>query len=257
MLFVAFAVNESTKLIDRSVGVTDGNSLKGEIRIASEADVHNTPSVALEYLVEGEINYLLIFLKNSLAVNNLFAGILMEMSCKNAVFINNMITSLYISIDKKEVSALRPLFPALDFVKRRYLGKTAELMIMSVGCESVCNELAIVIVVPLAKINGTILCSDTGGVGNGVTVFIGGMLLDRTDYHTGVTIPIILIITANIIVNVYLRTDIAVFKINETVSAEHTHNTAARNVPRAPKSRDLVGSVYGNINKGKLFVSII
>ena len=48
-----------------------------------------------------------------------------------------------------------------------------------------------------------------------------------------------------------------VVKEHLTVAAEHTHNTAAGYIPRAPKCRNLVGVIYGDIGKGKLHIACV
>ena len=251
-----FAVCDHFKLIDRVCfnSVENGNAVKCVLFAILNGDMLYTPAVACKELVEGEINYLLIFLKNGLTVNGFFACILVEMSCKNTVVINNMITSLYISLDKKEVSCLSPLVTALDLVKRIDNGKTAELMIVSIGCEGVCNKLAVVVIVPFTEVNGTILCVELIGFGNGISVFIGYHILVSTDHHTRVTVPIILIVTANVVVDVYLRRNVAVGHVDVTCTAEHTHKTAACNVPRAPESGDHIGVINGDIGEGNLCI---
>ena len=170
------------------------------------------------------------------------------MAYKNTIILNDMIAFFI----QKEITLSRPYVTTLYFVNRRDLDQAAELMIVSVRCYSICNKFTVIIIVPITKVNCTILSCDSCCIGNSITVRIGCVLFDRTDNHSGISIPIILIVAANVVINVDLRTYITIFKMYKSVSAEHTHNSATSNVPRAPKSRYLIRSINSNIGKCQL-----
>ena len=248
-LLIVGAVCKNIELIDgvSFFSIENGDTIKIKLGVISEADGLYAPAVALNELVEGQVHDLLIFLEDGLAIDNLGACILVEMADKRAFFTYDVVAFTI----QEEVTSLFPSVAGLDFVKRRNLGQAAELVVMRVGCERVCNKLTVIVVIPIAKVNGGIASGNTGGIGNGISVNGDVLATDRTDHHTGITIPVVLIVTANVVVNIDLCTDITVFKVNQSVATEHTHNTTAGNVPRAPQSGDLVGIVNGNIRKGQ------
>ena len=97
------------------------------------------------------------------------------------------------------------------------LGQTAHLIVVSIGSRGIIYNLTIVIIIPSTKVNGTILCSDAIHLGVGVTVHCH-VLANRTDQHTGITVRVVLIVSANVVINVHLRGNVAVFEVNTTVS---------------------------------------
>ena len=135
----------------------------------------------------------------------------------------------------------------LNFGKILDLIKTAELVVMGIRCERVCNDLAIPILVPITHGVGTAFCENTGGISNGISVVCDPVRSDSTDKHTGIAIPIVLIVRTNVVINVDDCRNVAVFHLNTTVTVGIilTKDTSAGNSPGAPKCRDLIALVYG------------
>ena len=112
--------------------------------------------------------------------------------------------------------------------------------------------------------NGTVTENKT--VHLGILATVDNLVLCYgTDHHTRVTVRVVLIVSTNVIVNVDLCADVTVLKADARISRIFrralstsgivgTYDTAASNVPRAPKSRYLVGVVYGDILEGNLLV---
>ena len=124
-------------------------------------------------------------------------------------------------------------------------------MVVSVGCQGVGNQFAIPVIVPVTEVNGTIFCMEFAGFRNGVTRIIGHHIFVGTDHHTCIAVPVILIVTANVVINVNLSGNMTVSHISVTCTSKHTNQAAAGNVPAAPQSRNFVGIVNGNIGKGQ------
>ena len=119
------------------------------------------------------------------------------------------------------------------------LFNSAELVVGCIRAERVLLELAVVIVCPVADVN-----LNAGEVHLLRTALGVGVGADSTDEHTGVTVLIVLIVTAYVVVNVDDSANLTVGHINGSISVYAAENTAAANVPGSPKCRDLVGVVY-------------
>ena len=190
-----------------------------------------TPAIAGKELMERQINCSLVFSIGVIVVTSYY-GI-------SLIRINNAIS---VRICKYELG----------------VRNAAELVIRRVRSKCVLLKLTVIIVVPITKVNGTSVCTDTRHIRNGSTVSIRCIMSDGTDDHTCIAVCVILIVSANVVINVYLRRNVTVFKadgvaccisLTINVSAIHTNETAASNVPRAPKSTYLVGIINGDVLK--------
>ena len=160
--------------------------------------------------------------------------------------------------DKSKVTFLSPVFVCvLNLGKIVDIGQTTELIIVSIGCAGVLNQLAVPVFVPATVGVGTILCDDTRGICNGVAT-LSFVSSDSTDKHTRITVPVILIVCANVIVYVNNCGNVAIFKLNAAfaIGIILTENTAAGNVVSTPQSGDLVSLVNGNISENNRVVVI-
>ena len=108
-------IYNGNKLIDRVslFSVENCNSVKCKLAIVSKADCLYTPTVALDELVEGQVNYLLIFLENRYTVYYFCSCISMLMFNKNSVTAYDMITLAV----KQEVTRLCPSLTVIDLIK--------------------------------------------------------------------------------------------------------------------------------------------
>ena len=145
-------------------------------------------------------------------------------------------------------------------INRCNLHKAAHLVVVGVGCGGICYQLAVVIVIPGSEVNGAALCRDAVHLGVHVT-FNGLVLAYRTEQDARIAVSVVLVVCANVIVNVDLRCYVAIFKMNTSVRGVAcgaltaggivlTDDTAASNVPRAPKCGDLIGVVHRNALEG-------
>ena len=143
---------------------------------------------------------------------------------------------------------------------------TAELIIIGINGGAILCIFTVVINVPVTVNYGTSVSGNAGHIRDDHTVFICGIFVDRTDDHTCITVCRVLIVTANIVINVKNCGNVTVLKMDACVSRALsacgiilTYDTTASNVRGTPKRGDLIGAVHGNVCEGSLktvFVSI-
>ena len=137
-------------------------------------------------------------------------------------------------------------------------------MVVGIGCKAVCNKLAIVVIVPIAEVNCASICSDT--VHLGIYVTVNSLVFAyRTDQHACITVCVVLIVCTYIIIYVDLCSNVAVLQINTCIFGVScralsacgiilSYNTSASNVPRTPKSRDLVCVINCDVSECNLCI---
>ena len=122
---------------------------------------------------------------------------------------------------------------------------TAELVINSVGCLRILFKFAIVIFVSVAKVYGTTFGGNVRQIKCAISVIKA--FIHSTDKSSAVSVPIILIIAADVIIYVNSRGNAAICNVCFTKFAKIAKNSSRGNIPRAPKSRDGIGFVNGYV----------
>ena len=135
---------------------------------------------------------------------------------------------------------------------------------MCIGGCCIINDFTIVVVIPCTKVNCTAACCDAVHLGIYVTVDCY-VFTNGADEHTCVTVSIVLIVCANVVINVHYCGNVAVCELNATVcgficgslttcGVVLTYDTTASNVIRAPKCAYFVGVINCDIFEGCLQV---
>ena len=227
-------VDDTLKLLN---GVTLFSIKNGNAFKISDCSRRHSPAVAGNEVVEGQVDRLMV----------LFCGMLVLTTVHRKLFAVGINDSVSVRIGKIELG----------------MRNTAELIVRRVRSHGVLFELTVVVIIPPSKMNGRILCADSCHCGNGIAIDVRRIMSYRTDDHTCIAVCVVLIVCANVVINVDLRRNVTVFKFDSVarrvavtvnVSAVHTNKAAACNVPRAPKCAYLVGVVYGYILEGNVVV---
>ena len=136
-------------------------------------------------------------------------------------------------------------------------------MVVSIRSERVRYKLTVVVIVPISEVHRGVNTLDLREIGDGITISICSVCSNRAYKHTGITIPIVLIVTADVVKSIDLSCYVAVINYNRCPvldlirTSEHSHDTTTGNVPRAPKCGYLVCLINCNVLEGKLVIFVV
>ena len=229
-------INITLELFNRCLVIALGDTkVSYNTTIFLKADGAYTPAVACEELIEGK-EYALNVL--SLSVIMLTTGYRGSLVC-----INNTVS---ISIGEVDLG----------------VRNTAKLIVIGTGITgmTVLLKLTVVIVVPVTVVYSTVCSIDTSHIGNSSALVIRCIMTNRADNHTRVTVCVVLIVTANVVVNIDLCRNVTVRKGDciatcVLVTTEHTNKTATGYVVGAPKSRNLVSIINSDVAKNDVLLN--
>ena len=138
---------------------------------------------------------------------------------------------------------------------------------MGIRSRGIIDNFAVIVVIPGTEVDSAILCGNAVHLGIGMAVD-GYVFTNRADQHARITVCVVLIVGANVVVNVHLSGNVAVFEVNTAIYGVFcgaltaggivlTHDTAASHVIRAPQGRNLVGIINGDVCEGGFQASFL